>query len=65
VVGDINHSAVDNLIQELEKAEKKSIRYSIFDPAEFEYRRQVNDRFVSDLIASKKVILIDKDKVLK
>ena len=65
IVGDVNHSAVDNIIQDLEKSEKKSIRYSIFDPAEFGYRRQVNDRFVSDLIASKKVILIDKDKVLK
>ena len=65
IVGDLNHSAVDNLVADLEKSEKKSIRYSIFDPTEFGYRRQVNDRFISNLLSSKKVILIDKDKILK
>jgi len=65
IVGDLNHSAVDNLVADLEKSEKKSIRYSIFDPTEFSYRRQVNDRFISNLLTSKKVILIDKDKMLK
>ena len=65
IVGDLNHSAVDNLVADLEKSEKKSIRYSIFDSTEFSYRRQVNDRFVSNLLTSKKVILIDKDKLLK
>jgi len=65
IVGDLNHSAVDNLVAYLEKSEKKSIRYSIFDSTEFSYRRQVNDRFVSNLLTSKKVILIDKDKLLK
>jgi len=64
IVGDINHSAVDNLVGDLEKLEKKSIRYSVFDPTEFSYRKQVNDRFISNLLTSKKVILIDKDNML-
>lgn len=64
VVGDVNHAAVDNLITDLEKSEKKGLRYSIFAPEEFRYRKQVNDKFISNVLASKKVILIDKDKVI-
>lgn len=64
IVGDVNHAAIDNLISELEKSEKKDLRYSIFATEEFKYRKQVNDRFVSDILVSKKIVLIDKDKIL-
>ena len=65
VVGDVNQTAVEHLIAELEKAEKKELRYSVFSDDEFVYRRQVNDRFVSNLLAAKKIVLIDKDKLLQ
>lgn len=64
VVGDVNHSAIEHLISELEQTEKKDIKYVVFTPDEFKYRRQVNDRFVSNLMSAKKIVLIDKDKLL-
>ena len=64
IVGDVNHAAVDNLISELESAEKKELRYSILDPEDYIYRKQINDRFVSNLAMAKKIVLIDKDKLL-
>lgn len=64
VVGDVNHAAVEHLVAELEAAEKKQIRYSVFDSSEFNYRKQVNDRFVSNLLLAKKIVLVDKDKLL-
>lgn len=64
VVGDVNHAAIEHLVSELEAAEKKQIRYSVFDLSEFNYRKQVNDRFVSNLVLAKKIVLIDKDKLL-
>lgn len=64
VVGDVNNAAIDHLITELETSEKKALRYSIFSPDEFNYRKQVNDRFVSNLLAAKKIVLVDKDKLL-
>lgn len=64
IIGDVNHSAVEHAITDLETAEKKELRYSIFSPDEFKYRRQVNDRFTSNLLAAKKIVLIDKDKLL-
>lgn len=64
IVGDVNSVAVDHLMTDLEATEKKALRYSILSPDEFHYRRQVNDRFVSNLLAAKKIVLIDKDKLL-
>lgn len=61
IVGDVNESNIENLVKELEKIEKKELRYSIFTTGEYRYREQVNDRFVSNVKDAKKVILIDKD----
>jgi hypothetical protein len=64
VVGDINYSALENLISGLETSEKKELRYSVFAPEEFAYRKQVNDKFVVKLIDAKKVLLINRDNLL-
>ncbi len=64
IVGDINYSALDNLINGLEASEKKELRYSVFAPEEFAYRKQVNDKFIVKLIDSKKVLLINRDNLL-
>jgi hypothetical protein len=64
IVGDINSSAIDNLIDELEKAEKKELRYSIFTPEEFIYRQQVNDKFMVKLTDARKILLINRDNLL-
>lgn len=64
IVGDVNHAAVDHLVAEFEAAEKKELRYSIFSTDEFKYRKQVNDRFVANLLLAKKIIHIDKDNWL-
>lgn len=60
VVGDVNHTALDKFVAELEKSEGKEIRYSAFTHSEFNYRKQVNDRFISNVMLAKKQILIDK-----
>lgn len=64
IVGDVNYSAVDHLVSNLEKTEKKEIRYSILSVDDFHYRKQINDRFVSNITEAKKIVLVDKDKLL-
>lgn len=64
MVGDINHVAVDNVISGLESTEKKELRYSIFSSEEYNYRRQINDRFIVKLADAKKIVLINKDNLL-
>jgi hypothetical protein len=64
IVGDMNHSAVDNLIAELENTEKKELRYSIFSPGEFNYRKEINDKFIANLELAKKIIMLNKDRLI-
>jgi hypothetical protein len=64
VVGDVNQNALNKFISELETSEGKDIRYVLMTPSEFEYRRQIKDRFIITVIESKKQVLIDKNSIL-
>jgi hypothetical protein len=64
IVGDINISKINKFVAELEAKEGKEIRYTVMTPSEFNYRKQVNDRFLGAVMDSKKQILLDKHHVL-
>ncbi|OGM68663.1 hypothetical protein A2975_00020 [Candidatus Woesebacteria bacterium RIFCSPLOWO2_01_FULL_44_14] len=64
IVGDINQTKLGKFISELEAKEGKEIRYTVLTNDEFRYRQQVKDRFLSNILASKKQILIDKNQKL-
>lgn len=61
LVGDINKTQVDNYMKELEAAEKRDIRYVVFSESDFEYRRNINDRFTITALEAKKQVLVDRD----
>lgn len=63
IVGDINQHALQKFMAELEAQEGKEIRYTVMLPQEFHYRRQVNDRFISTVLAAKKQVLVDKNGI--
>lgn len=62
VVGDVNQTKLNKYISEMEAKEGKEIRFVAMDGKEYQYRDQVNDRFLSKLKVAKKQILIDKHK---
>jgi hypothetical protein len=64
IVGDVNATQLAKHVADLETQEGKEIRYTVMSPDEFDYRRQVNDRFLSLVLESKKQILLDKNHVL-
>lgn len=64
IVGDVNATKLTNYIAELEKQEGKELRFTVMTPQEFQYRRQVNDRFLSLVLDSKNQVLVDKKHVL-
>lgn len=64
VVGDINQNALQKYVSELEKQENKDIRYTVMTPTEFNYRRQIKDRFITTVLDSKKQVLIDNTESL-
>lgn len=64
IVGDINQHALQKFMAELEAQEGKEIRYTVMPSQEFNYRRQIKDRFISTVLSSKKQVLIDKNSIL-
>lgn len=64
IVGDINQSKLGHFISELETKEGKELRYAVMSLSEYKYRQQVNDRFLSNVLASKKQVLVDKHNLL-
>jgi hypothetical protein len=64
IVGDVNQHALQKFMTELEAQEGKEIRYTVMPPQEFNYRRQIKDRFISTVLTAKKQVLIDKNSIL-
>jgi predicted transcriptional regulator len=63
IVGDVNKNKVEKLVKELEKDEGHEIDYAVLSVNDFDYRVGVKDRFVSNVLSSKKTVLIDtKDR---
>jgi hypothetical protein len=60
LVGDINPTQLSKYITELEAKEGKEIRYAVMNRKEFDYRQQINDRFLLTVLDSKVQILVDK-----
>lgn len=60
IVGNVNTNALQKFINELEAKEGKELRYTVMTPADFKYRQQINDRFVTGIIEAKKQVVMDK-----
>lgn len=60
VVGDINRNKLDKLIAALEEEEGQELRYTVLSRDEYEYRHNLNDRFLSSLMDSRLTVLIDR-----
>lgn len=64
IVGEVNQNALQKYVAELEAKEGKDIRFVLMSISEFEYRRQIRDRFITTALESKKQVIIDKNGIL-
>jgi hypothetical protein len=60
IVGDVNPTKLSKFVAELEAKEGKELRYTTMSTDEYNYRRQINDRFMFNLTRAKKQVIIDK-----
>lgn len=60
IVGDINRNKLDKLIAELEEEEGKELRFTVLPREQYNYRQNLNDRFLTSVMDSKKTVLIDR-----
>jgi predicted transcriptional regulator len=64
VVGNVNTNALDKFVSELEAKEGKELRYTVMNLADFKYRSQIKDRFVSGILEAKKQVVVDTENLL-
>ncbi len=63
VIGDVNHTAVDGVIAQLEKEKNTELRFAVMERTEWDYRRQINDKFWLQFDSAKKQVVLDKDNI--
>ncbi len=64
IVGDVSQSRVNKFIDKLEKDEGREIMYTILRPSEYEYRLDINDRFLAQVLDSKYSVVVDSQGVV-
>jgi len=64
IIGNVNRNAVEKYISGLETDEGIDIRYTAMRLDEFNYRRQIHDKFITQILNAKKQILFDKKDIL-
>ncbi len=61
IVGNFKKNQIIKLISQLEKDVNREINYTIMTQSEFIYRRQIVDRFLSDLLKRKHKIIVGQE----
>jgi len=64
LVGTLSAAKVKAAMAVIEKLEGRELNYSVLPYEEFYYRLSVRDKFITEILASKHNIAIDKDNVL-
>lgn len=64
-IGDIAVNKLKKAVSSIEQLQGRELRYSILSYEDFYYRLSVRDKFISDILNNKHLVLIDTDHVLK
>lgn len=59
IVGDMNKAKLAQIIAEMEKEMTRELNYAAMRLEDFDYRRNLNDRFLSNILDAKKDVLYD------
>jgi len=64
LVGNVSAPKVKSAIAMIEKLEGREINYTVLPYDEFYYRLSVRDKFITEVLAGKHSVAVDKDNVL-
>lgn len=65
LVGSMSASKVNDVVNSIEKHEGRSIAYTTMSYDEFYYRLSVRDRFVSELLTNRHIVVADTDSIIQ
>ncbi len=60
IVGDMNKARLVQIIESLEQEMNRELNYSSLRVEDFDYRRNLNDRYVLDMLDARKIVLKDE-----
>ncbi len=60
IVGNVNKAELVEIIQLFEQKIGKEVNYTIMPLKEFEYRRDITDKFLYDILVGPKITVVDK-----
>lgn len=60
IVGDMNKARLAQIVGDMEKEMSRELNYTSMRVEDFDYRRNLNDRFITDILDAKKIILFDQ-----
>ncbi len=59
VVGKVNRDRLERLVRDFERELGASVRFTVLTGPEFQYRKQVGDKFLYSILEGKKVVIVD------
>jgi len=62
IVGNISKTKLESIIKNMEKNFDQEFRYTFLTTQEFKYRKQITDKFLYNILNSKKIVVVDKLK---
>lgn len=65
IVGDMNKAQLAKVVGEMEQEMSRELNYWAMRLEDFDYRRNLNDRFLMDILDAKKTVLLDTLDVFK
>ncbi|MDZ7798200.1 MAG: winged helix-turn-helix domain-containing protein [Patescibacteria group bacterium] len=60
IVGSINRKKLKSLVKKFQKKIDHPLHYTIMTNKEFEYRNNLTDKFLFNILEGKKIVLVDK-----
>lgn len=60
LVGRINRRKLSRLVKKFEKELGRALNYTVMSRSEFNYRRNITDKFLFSILEDKKVVVIDR-----
>lgn len=64
LVGTSSPTKVQKVVKAIEKSEGRELNYSLLSYDEFYYRLSVRDKFITEILNGKHIVLVDTDNVL-
>ena len=64
IIGDVNKTKLESLVHDLEKEEGFEINFTVMSVADYDSRETINDRFIKDIMAAKKTVIVEEKTTL-